>query len=393
MRVRRLLPVLAALCFAATACGGSTSTSSTQPIILGEVLSFTGGMSAYDGPPAQGVDLAVADINAKGGVLGRQLKVIKFDQKTDAKLASTGAEQLISQGATAIITACDFDFGGPAALVANSHNMPGISTCAGDPKFGVQGIGPYAYSMALTSNYLGGAISEFAYNVKNWHSMYVITDTTIEFTKSVGKYTTQAFQTLGGKVVGQDTMSSSDQSIAAQITRLKAANPKPDFLLLSSFNPDLASAMKQIRDAGITLPVMGHAGYDGTYWLTSMPTLSDVYFAAEGFVFGPAIPAEWDVAQRITATFGAAPASDYVLDGYALIQALAGAMTQAGSTDGKAVNDKLQALTNFPTVMGPLTYTSTNHSPVRPVSINAFQNGKEVFIQQYTPKAFPNPFA
>jgi len=102
------------------------------------------------------------------------LQIVHFDQKTKPELGSTGAIDVIGKGAVAILASCDFDFGSPAALVANQRKMPGMSTCAGDPKFGAQGIGPYAYSMADTTNIEGGALAEFAYNTKKWRTAYVI---------------------------------------------------------------------------------------------------------------------------------------------------------------------------------------------------------------------------
>ena len=141
--------------------------------------------------------------------------------------------------------------------------------------------------MANTTNFEGAALAEFAYNKMHWRTAYVITDTTIQYTKGIAQYTSQVFKQLGGKVVGQDTMSNADQSIAAQITRLKAVKPAPDFVVLSSFNPGLAAAVKQVRAAGVNLPLIGGAGWDGTYWLKGIPKFSNAYHGALGFVERP----------------------------------------------------------------------------------------------------------
>ena len=383
---------ISAVLFAAGA-GAAAAATASGPIIIGVVESKTGFMSAYDGPPSQGIDLAVKDINAAGGVLGRQLQVIRFDQKTDPALAATGATTLIDQGAIAIIAACDFDFGSPAAVIANSKQLPAISTCAGDPKFGAQGIGPYAYSMALGSNYQAGALAEWTYTKKNWHTAYVITDTTVEYTKGLAKHFSTAFTALGGKVVGEASISMKDLSIAAQITNLKALNPQPDQIFIASFVPDLTSAVKQLRAAGVNTPIVGGSGYDGEDWTKAIPGLSNVFFGAEGYTFGPAVAPEWELTQKYTAAYGSAPTSNTFLTGYAVVQALAAAIGQAGTTDGVAVNDKLTNLKDIPTALGPLSYTPDNHAPLRPMALNAFDGGKEIFLEFVTPTKWPNAFA
>jgi branched-chain amino acid transport system substrate-binding protein len=373
--------------------GAAPAGAAGAPILIGVVESKTGFMSAYDGPPSQGIDMAVKDINAAGGVLGRPLEVIRFDQKTDPALAATGATTLLDKGAVAIVAACDFDFGSPAAVVANARQVPAISTCAGDPKFGVQGIGPYAYAMALGSNYQAGALAEWVTGKKGWHTAFLITDTTVEYTKGLARYFTQAFTGLGGKIVGEASISMKDLSIAAQITDLKALNPQPDMIFIASFVPDLTAAVKQLRAAGVSAPIVGGSGYDGEDWAKAIPDLSNVFFGAEGFTFGPAVKDQWDLTQRFAKAYGAAPPTNTFLTGYSVIQAFAAAITAAGSTDGPAINEKLSNLKNVPTALGALSYTPTNHSPLRPMALNGFQGGKEVFIEFVTPTKWPDAFA
>ena len=385
-----LAMLIGAITTAAVVAGTSAARpGSTSPIVIGLVANSSGGMSAYDDPPDNGVTLAVADINAKGGVLGRQLKIDFFDEKTTPSLSATGATKVIGDGAVAVLASCDFDFGSPAAVTANQHHLIGMSTCAGDPKFGAQGIGPYGYSMANTTNFEGAALAEYAYNNMHWRTAYVITDTTIQYTKGIAGYTAQVFQKLGGKIDGQDTMSNADQSISAQITRLKAVKPAPDFVILSSFNPGLAAAVKQVRAAGVTLPLIGGAGWDGTYWTNGIPKFSNAYHGALGFIDYkvPAYAAAYALALRYKKVFHSAPVDAYFLTGYAAVQAIAEAIKEAGSTDGTKINDKLTHLTNFPTVLGPVTFTTSVHAPSTPEVIDKYVNGKEVYVTAIRPPA------
>ena len=391
--IRRWLPggaLLAVSVFIASA--GVVVAAESNPIIIGVVESKTGFMSAYDGPPSQGIDLAVKHINDAGGVLGRPIQIISFDQKTDPALAATGATALIDQGAVAIVAACDFDFGSPAAVVANTRQIPAISTCAGDPKFGVQGIGPYAYSMALGSNYQAAALAEWTYATKNWHTAYVITDTTVEYTKGLARYFKDSYADFGGIIVGETNISMKDLSIGAQINNLKSLDPAPDQIFIASFVPNLTSVVSQIRAAGVEIPIVGGSGYDGEEWALAIPNLSEVYFGAEGYTLGPAVPSQWALAEKYRETYGSAPTSSTFLTGYSVIQTFAAAIEQAGTTDGPAVNDKLSNLKEEPTILGSLSYTPTNHSPLRPMALNAFSNGKVIFLDFITPSNLRDAF-
>ncbi|MCH8898933.1 MAG: ABC transporter substrate-binding protein [Acidobacteria bacterium] len=133
-----------ALALVTAACGDNdaadTTTTTTQgggdqePLVLGVVSGQTGFMSLFDIPVLQGVELAVAEINAAGGILGRQIEIIVIDHKTDFALLESAAIEAIEAGADIIITSCDFDVGGPTARAANEQGVLAIG-CAGAPQY------------------------------------------------------------------------------------------------------------------------------------------------------------------------------------------------------------------------------------------------------------------
>ena len=91
---------------------------------------------------------------------------------------------------------------------------------------------------------------------------------------------------MGGKIVGRDTFKNDDPSIATQITRLRALNPAPDVITLCSYTPGGASAVRQIRAAGINTPIASDNAMDGGYWLSAVPDLNNFYYASLGSVVG-----------------------------------------------------------------------------------------------------------
>jgi branched-chain amino acid transport system substrate-binding protein len=126
-----------AACGSGGSSGSSDSSSSNDkgPILIGISGAKTGALSPYDLQPGKAFQLKVDEINAAGGVLGgRKLQVKWIDTKSDKTLSASNATQLLDEGAVAILTTCDFDFGSPAAFQAKAKNVPAVSLCASSPK-------------------------------------------------------------------------------------------------------------------------------------------------------------------------------------------------------------------------------------------------------------------
>src|SRR5580658_4083976 len=94
-----------------------------DPIVIGAATASSGWMAPYDEGPTAAAQVAVDEINEHGGVLGRQLKFVHLDTKTDRAEAARVATDLVKQKASLIIVSADFDMGGPSALVANQSKV------------------------------------------------------------------------------------------------------------------------------------------------------------------------------------------------------------------------------------------------------------------------------
>ena len=136
-------------------------------ILIGISAAKTGGLAPYDLQSGQLFQMRIEQINKRGGVLGRQIRVQWIDTKSDKPTAATNAEELIGKGAVAIIATCDFDFSFPAINAAEGHKVPGIALCASSPKVATPAIvGPYGGSMGLGSDAEGVTMAEWAAGVE-----------------------------------------------------------------------------------------------------------------------------------------------------------------------------------------------------------------------------------
>lgn len=383
--------VAVVIAVAATAGVGTASSkqaSKGKPIIIGAAVAKTGFFSSYDWPGTLAAGLAIADINKAGGVLGRPLKLITADTKSDRATGRTAALSLIQSGAVFGLTSCDPDLATPAALTFGTHHDVSMSVCAAAPEFGENHNPPLTFTTTIASNTEAAAAAQFAYQKQHWKTAYTFMDTTLQYTKTWIGFFQKSFTKWGGKVVGQDTFANGDASIATQISRYKALSTKPAFIAFCSYEPGGPSAIRQIRAAGITQPIVMCAGEEGVDWLPSVPGLTNAYVMTHADFYGhdpsKAINRFY---KRYVARTHQKVIRSHAIEGYDAIQLLAKAITKAKSTKGPAVQKALESFKNVNVLSGPTTYSKKWHIPFeRPIAVEEIKGGKQVFIVKFIPK-------
>ena len=383
--MNRLLFVGAAIAVVASAI--VMKATAADNVTIGFAIAKSGWMSAYDGPPLNGSMMAIEEFNAKGGILGRQIKAVVADTKTDVVEGAKAGAQVIADGAQFMAVSCDYDMGAPAATVANDHKMIAISYCASDAKMGVQGIGPYAFSLEIYGQGEGAVAAAYAWK-RGWKTAYALLDASSEYDKSVCDGFLEYFTKLGGKVLGADTFMQEDASIASQITRYKdsaTSNGAPAVMIVCSYVPGAATAIRQIRAAGINTPIMGGDSMDGDYWVASVPGLSEHYTVTFGSKWGDDPRAEVNAFfKQYRAKYGD-PESSFPLNGYSMVQAIKVAADRANSLETEAVLAELNKFNKQPLLWGATTFTPETHIDlIHPMTIVQIQNGKGSFADLIT---------
>lgn len=370
-------------------------TMAQDPLVIGVASGQTGILSPWDVGGRRGAEIAIEDINARGGVLGRQLKLAVSDTKSDPSLGPTAASEVIAEGAEMVIVACDYDFAAPAAMTAGGMGKIVFSTCAADPKFGAQGIGPTAYTMSLATNGQGALLAEWAHGKKGWKTAYIMKDTAIEYTKSLCEHFENRWTALAGadSIKGRDTWNGiNDTSIAGQITRIKEVSGSVDFIMWCGFTNN-GSVLRQLRSAGVDNPVLGSESMDGSHWIDAVPDLSNYYIAVYASIFGndpdPKIEA---FMERFQEKFGEAAPMGHVITGYSAVEAYARAIEKAGTVESDKVKAALDAFTNEELLIGATTYEPDLHINLkRPMLLMEMTNGKYTPIGRFSAEQVERP--
>src|ERR1700676_259966 len=385
---------LAALAASSVVFAFSTESQEADKPVFGLVMSFSGWFQPIDADTIAGAKLAVDEINAAGGVLGQPIELVQFDNKSEPPLGADGAVDVIGKGAKAILFPSDFDFGAPGAYVAQQSNVIAFSG-ASDPKFGVKGVGPLAYSTSNASQAQGALLAEWAFKDKGWKTGYVLLDNTIAYTKSLCASMGTRWKEVAGAdaLLGHDTFLNGDASIAAQITRITSLAKKPDVIFFCSYAPGGPSAIRQMRAAGIDAAILTGESLDGDYWIGTVPDLSNFYVVNYGSKYGDDPEAGVnDFFKRFAAKYGKPADVSYGLRGYSAVQAWAKAANKAGSLAGDKVAAVLDTFDKEPLVIGPTTYTKDLHiQTTRPMSIIGVTAGKFAAVGRFTVEKYP-PF-
>jgi branched-chain amino acid transport system substrate-binding protein len=392
-RIRSRMMLLLGLLLAATVlvvgCGGDDGNDAADdgPFTIGFAIGKSGGYVPFDVATLVTAQYAIDEINKEGGLLGRQIRVISADNKSDPTLSATAGIEMLDQGAEFLVVSCDFDLGGPAASQAQSRGILTFSNCAGSLKFGPSGIGDLAFSMGPAAVADGPLMAEWAFE-EGHRKPYVLQEIVNEYQNEFCDSLKTRYTALAGEgsLAGEDSFKASEPSYDAQVTRIRNLSEPPGFIVVCSLPPGMPKMLRQLRAAGFKQPILNGPSADGNYWKEAVPNLSDFYYGAlwstEGDDPSPKINELFD---RFETDQGEPMLNSWGLSGYFLIQSWAAAVKKAGTFESKAVAEALEGLREEPTDLGPVSFSENLHHNVdRVYRLMEVQNGESRFVKEIT---------
>jgi branched-chain amino acid transport system substrate-binding protein len=349
----------------------------TGPLIVGLTTSDSGWLSVYDKPAVTAAEIAKDEINADGGINGRQIEFVKADAKSEPSKSAAAAINVIEKGAEFLIVTCDYDIGAPAARIAQSKGIASVGLCASAPQWNE--IGPLSFSMSMGSITEAAVDAKFAQEDLGCKKAYTLTDTTSAYTQQITEYLPKYFS---GEIVGKDSFKNDDASFASQVSRLQATDPKPECIFMATFPPGGVTLLRELRAAGIDQPIISPDGMDGDFWIKGVPNLSDFYFSAYASIFGDdpnesvnelvGKIAEREKTERITGSTA--------ITGYAVMEALKKAAEKAGTVEGAKLAAAMETFKDEELAVGPTTFSKESHLSLgRPMAMIEVQDGKYGF--------------
>ena len=388
------LLVIAAVLFTACAPAPTAegSTSAQQPIKVGGGFALTGDESALDLPAANGAKLAVKEINAAGGVLGRPIDFIVHDTKYDMSVTAQVAKQFVEQDKVqAVIGFTDTDSVLAAGPTIQAAGLPFITAGATSPKIPSQ-VGDMMFLACFGDNVQAAAGAEYAF--KNFgKNGYLLWDKGVEYTTLLGGYFKSRFTDLGGNIVLEDSYDDKATDFSAQIAKVKALPQQPDFYYIAAMPYNVGPVVKQFRDAGLTGPIVGGDGYDTPDILSvAGPAANGVWFSTHALM--DSTGGTEGIKKFIAAynkEYGHDPENAFAALGYDSVYLLADAIKRANSTDAQAIKKALEETKNFPGITGSITLSTDSHVPQKGVTLISIKDDKFTLGAEVVPEQVPAP--
>ena len=392
---RRLIAVtamLAAMSLFVASCGddddeaGGNGANAEGPITIGYVGDFSDIYSFYDVPIREGAEFAIDEINADGGVLGRKLELVARDGKNNQEQSIRFAEELLAdRGVNYMIgsTADPFIAMGTLACEAGVPISTGDSTA---PTL-VQDIGDCGYQIVMSDNVQGGVAGEYAAK-KGYKTAFLLGSSEIPYTDNLPRYFSESFERAGGKVLGREEYRIDAGDYSAQATKIANLSPAPDVIFTPMFIPDTPVFMRQLRAAGVDIPVLSTDGNHD-------PSLLEAGKAVDGMVFTThALPRPGtklgDFFDRYEQETGEEASSVVTAVGYDEIQFLKAALEAADSAEPAALTESL-ATTSIDGLTGEITMDAKTRRSEKPVTLVEVKGGEFAFVDQFFPEFVPEP--
>ena len=366
--------VLIAGCKKDEAAGGGDT------IKVGEFASLTGSEATFGQSSHNGTQLAVDEINASGGVLGKKIALHTEDNQSQAGQSATAVRKLISSdGVIAILGEVASSRSLEAAPICQQSKIPMISPSSTNPK--VTETGDYIFRVCFIDPFQGTVMANFGRKTLKLNSAAILSDVKSDYSVGLAKFFKQGFTTGGGQIVAEQKYSGGDKDFNAQLTAIKAANP--DGIFVPGYYTEVGLIALQAKQLGINVPIFGGDGWESSSLVSiGGPALEGDYFSTH---FSPqdTSPAVQTFVKKYQDKFKDTPDAMAAL-GYDSAMILADAIKKAGSTDAAKIRDVLAAEKDFPGASGNITIDA-NRNASKPAVILEIKNGAFQYVQTVAP--------
>ncbi len=358
-------------------CGNSAS----KDIKIGMVYELTGNTASYGTSAANGAKLAFKEINASGGVLGKQIQIVTADNKGEPSESANAMTKVITQDKVVAVTGFTVSSCGIAgSAVAEDNKIPFVAAATVNPGVTVDQrtgkVKAYTFRACFIDSFQGMVGANFALNGLKVKNVAIMTDSASDYSKGLTKIFRDAFTAGGGKIVIEEAYLQKDQDYKSVLTKIKAQNP--DLLYIPGYYEDVGKIIKQARELGITVPVLGADAWDSPTLveLGGPQALNNTYFT-NFYSTEDKNPTSNAFVEAYKKEYGQTPDSMAAM-GYDAAKLLVDAIKRANSTDANKIKDALASTQNFVSVSGDMKLNET-HDAVRGVVIIELKDGKQVY--------------
>ena len=392
-----LVPVIAVALAAGcdrqqTPAGGATSRStaatstapasgsSDEPILIGHFASKTGSEATWGVSTDYGVNMAVDEENANGGVGGRPLKVITYDNQGKAQESATAVTRLITQDrVVAVLGEVASSRSIAGAYQAQRFNTPMISPSSTNPK--VTEIGDMIFRVCFIDPFQGYVCAKYARDGLKAERAATLFNRSQIYSTGLNDTFKKHFTEMGGSIATEQAYADGDTDYSAQLTNIRGATP--DVIFIPGYYTDVVNIAVQARRLGITVPLLGGDGWDAEDLKNAGSALDGCFFCNH-YSHDEDRPVVKEFVKRYQALHDGRIPDGMAATGYDSAKLLIDAMRRAKSLGGKDLAAAIAATKDFPGVTGVITIDAQRNAR-KPAVILRIQGGKTSYVTTVEP--------
>jgi branched-chain amino acid transport system substrate-binding protein len=354
-----------------------TQNGGGDKVKIGVFMSTTGTTANFGISSVNGIKMAADEINAAGGINGKQVELLVQDDRSDASEAATIVTKFVTQDqVNAVIGEVASSRSIAAAPIAQNAKIPMLTPSSTNPE--VTKKGDFIFRSCFIDPYQGAAIAQFAAKTLGAKSAAIMVDRKNDYSTGLEKVITETFTKLGGKMVATQSYQEGDQDFNAQLTSLKGSNP--EVIFVPGYYNDVGLIAKQARDKGITVPLIGGDGWDSEQlYKIGGTALNGSYFTNHYSPFDTEPKVQKfvnDYKSRYNKTPDALAAT-----AYDAANIMFDAIKRSKSLSGTDIRDALAATNAFPGVTGTVTFNQ-NRDAVKPIVMIEIKDGGTYAVRE-----------
>ncbi len=358
----------------------STGARAEDPIRIGEFASLTGKEATYGQASHKGTLLAIEEVNAAGGVLGRKLELLTQDDQSKPGEAATIVKKFISRDkVVAVLGEIASSRTLEAAPVCQAAKVPLISPGSTAPE--VTARGNYIFRACFIDPFQGTVVAKFAHRTLKARRVAILSSVSSAQSVGLAKFFREQFTRDGGAVALEQRFSEGDKEFRAQLTAIRAANV--DGIFVPCYYVEAALICRQARELGITAPLFGIDGWESPELVAIGGAAVDgAYFSTH---FSPDNKSPLVVAfnEKFEERWGAKSDTLAAL-GYDSVMMLVDSLKRAGTTDSAKLRDALAATKDLQAVTGKITLDA-QRNPAKSAVILQVCDGRFQFVATIEP--------
>lgn len=372
---------IAFLAVLALLAGCSKTASDSNTIKVGEIASLTGKEAAFGQSSHKGTLLAIEELNAAGGVLGKKLELITEDNQAKAGESTTAARKLIARDkVVALLGEVASSRSLEMAPIAQASKIPMISPSSTNPT--VTETGDYIFRVCFIDPFQGTVMAKFALDTLHAKRVGTLTSVSSAYSVGLAKYFKETYLAGGGEIPVEQKFSEGDKDFKAQLTAIKAAGV--DGIFVPGYYTEAALITKQARELGLNVPLFGGDGWEAPQLIEiGGPAMEGTYYSTH---YSPEnkTPAVIDFVKKFQARWNGEVPDAMAALGYDSALVLADAIKRAGTTEPAKLRDALAATKDFSGVTGKTTIDA-NRNATKSAVIITIKDGKFKFLQEVAP--------